>query len=315
MDAPPKSSKGSVSFLEDKKRVQLYTLFGFCVTILHTAIGTFALGNGKAFVWLNILMLGACVYLYNRRLANVHYVPLALILFLSIPWGCVTALYNYSKNYIAVDFYAQSRTYANITAKENAGTTMDAGMIAFDESAYVDTSRSTGYMDGKTTWCIAPVVSSPEQLYINFWVVGQNCCNSKGAFHCDSSGNGMVKAGVVIFDLPTWFGDNTRSRYRMARDKAIAQHGFTKVTHDVQYLRWSDDMAAISSTFYETALLYYFGYALLFTGIASLTGLVALYKEKNELAEEGKENFIKTLRTSTAMDDDDLLPSEDPFLS
>lgn len=105
-------------------------------------------------------------------------------------------------------FYQNARYYTNAFASQSAVEFGDAGMFLFERGeTAVDTTRHVAFMDhwSGTRYCVAPLIDDHMSNTdpINFWVVGQDCCDMK-SFHChdrdgySTSRNAQWKTALVV---------------------------------------------------------------------------------------------------------------------
>jgi len=159
-----------------------------------------------------------------------------------------------------VHFYQDSRYYTNVYASEPANNFMDAGIFRFENGeTVVDSNRHISYLDHSdgTRYCVAPVVDNKMENTdpINFWVVGQDCCDLK-YYHCHAQEGynqnlkNQIKTALVIphateispISWLTWLvkGAGQHDSYFEAIRMAHARLGMESAENAL-LLRWSGE--------------------------------------------------------------------------
>lgn len=155
-------------------------------------------------------------------------------------------------------YYEEGRTYTNVFASQPAVQFADAGVFLFEggETA-VDTTRHISFLDrwSGTRYCVAPVIDDKMSNTdpINFWVVGEDCCDMK-SFHCheldgySSFRKDVKKTALVIphaaeiapISWLAWLvhGAGQHEKYRMALNVAHSRLG-AEPAEGAFLLRWS----------------------------------------------------------------------------
>lgn len=111
---------------------------------------------------------------------------------------------------------------------------MDAGMIGFIKSAYLNITQSLGFKN-KDIYCVAPIVAGDSQLRTyDFWAVGVNCCSGRRPdFHCGEYDNPDAHSGFKLMS------DDQKPFFRLAVQQAEAFLAI-KVSHPV-FLTWMQE--------------------------------------------------------------------------
>jgi len=98
--------------------------------------------------------------------------------------------------------YSSMMRYTNVAPLQPALQFEDAGALQFTAGTTVDRTRAIGYrhIRSSQTLCVAPVVSAQMAPTDNivFFAVGVNCCGWRASFHCDDSGAGGARGGLIM---------------------------------------------------------------------------------------------------------------------
>jgi hypothetical protein len=130
--------------------------------------------------------------------------------------GGVCGAYIYCQYMVHFYGYRDLRISTNVLAVQRPEQFADVGMMLFSHSTRVDTSRSVGYRsfeDGGGLFCVAPIVDDSMSLSdpINFWAVGEDCCQARSHFECDDSDAPGVHSAVVLLNPDVYVAEALQS--------------------------------------------------------------------------------------------------------
>lgn len=188
--------------------VNIWTLvflppIGCTIILLFSLIGPFCGGVAQ---WLPfvLLFLGCAFFtflMYKRRytmevtLGGLCLV--GLIAGISVSGRASTRWLN--------EYYriTQGASYSQIWPSAPALSMADGTTFMFTNETKVDSSRTYGWLDSYslegTVYCVAPVSADPAQdLSIQFWVAGTNCCQARSSFACGGSTNPNARGAVRV---------------------------------------------------------------------------------------------------------------------
>jgi len=160
--------------------------------------------------------------------------------------GTYCGEWNYVHNTAQYCAISDGRYYSgNVRTDANAAEYEDAGKLRFEEGARVRVDLSVGFLQGGVNYCAAPIisgkcalaapsgqstdatagwwpqdganastsnVSAPQCVmevppHVDFWAVGEDCCDPRGRFACWSGpGQREARAGVVLRSVPSTSG-------------------------------------------------------------------------------------------------------------
>ncbi|CEL96214.1 unnamed protein product [Vitrella brassicaformis CCMP3155] len=169
--------------------------------------------------------------------------PLGALCLIAVVVSYYFGYINYKTNVRLFWNYNEAATYKNVLPSDKAEKFADAGRLYFNENASVDVEKAVGFVKGEV-WCVAPIIDLVETNLVNFWAVGQSCCDKTGGFHCDDSRNTTAKGGVVV--PPTL-------AYRKAIQKAEAFHDIVSADHPI-LIRWVKSPKSIVDGQYRNAV-------------------------------------------------------------
>lgn len=154
-------------------------------------------------------------------------VVFALCCWFALALGLFLGETNFRKYAFAYYSYEDLALYTNIDPARDKGTSyMDAGQVYFKESSIVLTSKAIAYQNAGI-YCAAPIVRQPIEVQgtsqavenvllpeagtIDFWAVGQDCCDTTGTnFRCGAVGKPFARSGLRMLR------DDVRPFYLMA---------------------------------------------------------------------------------------------------
>lgn len=113
------------------------------------------------------------------------------LLFLFVTFGIISIVTAgflgtmiYETDVAAVRIAAEGHHFTGINPVNDAKLFKGAGTIEFSPQAFVDDTRSRGFLSG-TIYCAAPIdITTAPIRAVQFWAVGKNCCHSRGGFKC-----------------------------------------------------------------------------------------------------------------------------------
>lgn len=191
--------------------------------------------------------------------------------------GTIVGIGVLCDNGALLHFYEDGRTYTNVLASAAAESFTDAGIFLFESGeTAVDTTRHVSFLDhwSGTKYCVAPVIDDKMSNTdaINFWVVGQDCCDMK-SFHCHELDGysrfkrDMKKTALVVphaaeitpISWLTWLvrGAGQHDKYHMAMKVAHARMG-AEPAPGALLLKWTlnapASVSALSERVWENEL-------------------------------------------------------------
>eukprot|EP00929_Paragymnodinium_shiwhaense_P026453 TRINITY_DN1573_c0_g1_i2.p1 TRINITY_DN1573_c0_g1~~TRINITY_DN1573_c0_g1_i2.p1 ORF type:complete len:315 (-),score=48.03 TRINITY_DN1573_c0_g1_i2:44-988(-) len=222
-----------------------------------------------------LIGLAACVAVSARPYSAFRLGKLnrkQAVLALSFWFAFLSSLYLGEQNFRSYAWpyysYQDLALYTNIDPSRDKGQSyMDAGQVYFKESATVLTSKAIAYQNAGI-YCVAPIVRQPienqgteqaaensillpEAGTIDFWAVGQDCCDSTGQnFKCGAIGKPFARSGLRMLR------DDVRPFYYMAVQEWNAWLGMPS-KHPL-FFHWVEDpitevdlyLAKTNSTFW-----------------------------------------------------------------
>lgn len=161
-------------------------------------------GNENAIWFLPTILFGlASVFTYQRYKAGRNAeVVLGVLCLVAIVLAVCVGVYARVTNINEYWRLGRGASYANVLPTELAGSKNDATTLEFTDSTRVDTVKTFGYLDGRSTsgtvYCVAPISSGdPSETRIQFWAAGTDCCYSRDDFHCGDATSTDSHGAVV----------------------------------------------------------------------------------------------------------------------
>jgi hypothetical protein len=212
---------------------------------------------------------------------------LGWLVFFAVVAGAAAGLFNeyaYSAYYHK---YVALNEYSNVLPTAPVTSVLDAGVLHFSSSSFLDTQRSTAFMSFTSpgiTFCVAPVLDATftSTDEVGIWAVGMNCCGKRASFYCDDADKGSTSAVVLLPAkevLPEWItnlgvANNHYADYMAAIKLASASFGVS-LANEIRFVHWKADTQAFVDAFYYQGLQFFFdasagGFVLLFVGVVLL---------------------------------------------
>lgn len=230
------ANKVKPQFFTFMQLVSLLAVPSFICVVTCTLFADF-FHTAHAFVFIFVTTgIATCLFAYYgdvRRQEQPYRSTMALWILAALVVATVAGSYAYFFYYSRYWSYRDSFSYANILPSEPAASYADAGKIIFAREARIDESKAMGYKDGKT-YCVAPILDDSDNLDVEFWAVGTDCCGARGSFSCDDAWDPKAKAGVVISHSDRF------TQYDLAVKQAVAAYGL-KSANEPLFVRWVVD--------------------------------------------------------------------------
>jgi len=252
-----------------------------------------------------VLMLAVFVTLVSALVLGLVSSPTKLPFGLLLLWSAIAGSYVGNNNFSQNAFYycsaSNHRAYHNVLPDAASAEYADAGTMHFGVMARLNSNKSVGFLVGGVNYCAAPIVAGtcmeqmvPDMLLLastsatarkyvarsaarhgdcvlptpsraEFWAVGTDCCDPRGAFRCDGAGDADAHSGVVLRDHRNGIiPDDTRRNYLKAVRAAAEVHDLPIPTAPM-LLRWGKNPTHIQNQFLGRA-----------TSVVVFTGFVAL---------------------------------------
>lgn len=172
---------------------------------------------------------------------------LALLSTFAIVTGALGGWFNFQWHMYSYWKYQDSREYHNVLPTEPAAAHADAGEITFSENSHIDSTKAVGFRAG-STYCVAPVMVAGQSSRVEFWAVGMDCCDERGAFTCDDAGvegNHAARGGIVVHD-DDLMSHSSFDYYRQAVRLSEAANDLAE-SSDPLFLRWVENPGSVQA--------------------------------------------------------------------
>lgn len=179
-----------------------------------------------------------------------HGTLLAMSNGMAVLFGAAFGYLVFSTIFFNYEATMNAATYGNVSPKQRGMGLMDAGRISFTSETWVDGSRSVGYTAAGGVYCVAPVIDSAIVGEIEYWAVGEDCCDMRGGFRCGDLNTpaGKQKPTIVdIFPAP---------EYIAAANLALAENDL-KSANGALFVRFVADTDAYLHESYVTGIAIY----------------------------------------------------------
>lgn len=155
---------------------------------------------------------------------------------------------RYSSFFFALE---SRRVYVNVLPEEPAQAHADASWLFFSQDTRLDLDLSLGYLHEGTIYCVAPVLGDHDLEAVQYWVVGEGCCDPRGGFKCDDAEDTSVKSGLVVLDVGPL--PSNIPEYRSAIEESEVAIGL-KSAKDPLFLKWVADPEATQNRYQRQAI-------------------------------------------------------------
>jgi len=218
------------------------------VFFLILSLFLFAYHDMRLLVW---VLVGLCVCLAGLFMTLGFYgrhpvfVAIGLMCLLSV--SLATAVGSWLHSHYLVRYWELEKgsVYKDVDPLTEPELTTDAGIITFVANAFVDDSRTLGFVADGGIFCVAPVAVPPYYSdKVNYWAVGTNCCQSRSGFDCGSSRELGTLSGVPELAGP---------RYSEAVAEAAAVYGLTS-SQGAQLLSFADNPQQVITEMWDDTL-------------------------------------------------------------
>ncbi|CAJ1363996.1 unnamed protein product [Effrenium voratum] len=169
----------------------------FAFTILLFAFATQEVGSLVWALWGGGILLAVLVLSmgWARRLTAQMLLGYFLLagLLAAVPVGDYVA-----ESFMEEFWRLKGGASYTLRASDPGASFLDATQLEFD-TAFIDATKSIGFMKAGHLHCVAPVLSESKQRRASFWVVGVDCCGKRGEFACLGSQE-AARSGIVLND-------------------------------------------------------------------------------------------------------------------
>lgn len=229
---------------------------------------------GGCLVWLPfvLLLLGFLVFLAQMsRLRNNGQVLLGLLCLVAVITGFVVAMFannRWLNNYRRIK---NGASYMEIWPASSAETYNDGTTFEFVAGAKIDSSRTYGYLDSYTNdgtvYCVAPVSADPAQnLKIQFWAVGTDCCLQRSTFSCGEAMDPDARGAVSL-------SDDHKSEFDDAVKGAETAFGLTP-NDDFKLVQWRRDPIKWTDNLWHSTQVLYLAFSGGYLLLSCIVGII-----------------------------------------
>lgn len=226
----------------------------FFANVAHTS-GVLMAAN----IYLVVAVITVAVFMQRqRRLSfNTFARKMLLLVVFALASSSAAGFIAFEKAYQHYWCLHERNSYVNVLATEPAAQFADAGKVVFADGTRIDSQRSLGYKDGKT-FCVAPVMDEQSGGAVEFWAVGNDCCQVRGSFWCDDAWNYKARAGVVYQDVTGQFMAAVRQAEAAFELAASAEPLLVRWVKEPERVEWNHRVignAILISCFLITTLI------------------------------------------------------------
>jgi hypothetical protein len=253
---PPKPLRKKNKFQRLVRAWEVRTsLLSWCIFTLTVCLLAFALEEFPALVWVLLtlcVMLSLLFVLLGITSSRNEHIATGLLCLASMGLAALIGLYvseEFMRDYWHLKDGAD---YQNVLPSQKGSSHADASEISFVRDAFVDTQRTVGWMNGGSTWCVAPVAGGGAySVAVEYWAVGENCCLSRSGFNCDDSADANAKKAWI----PASLSEKSQEveNYREAIKQAEKVYAI-KSQPGAILVRWLKDPGSLTSDLWTTAV-------------------------------------------------------------
>lgn len=138
--------------------------------------------------------------------------------------------------------------YKDVNPASDPKSTTGAGVITFLSDAFVDDSRTVGFVADGGIFCVAPVVMPPfYSNKVSFWAVGSDCCQQRSNFDCGAAREPGALQKSALAEPP-------QSRYSEAIAEAVSVYGLDH-QDGVQLVSFVNNPRAVITEMWDQSLI------------------------------------------------------------
>lgn len=194
--------------------------------------------------------------------------------------------------------YKEMRTYTNVGAAQSARAFGDGSMFLFTQDTRLDSSRAVGYESRWTGqhYCVAPIIDSTmtQADPINYWAVGENCCNPRAEFHCDDAKDPIARTALVLLQpedvvSPLMIWATTGSSYGKYINALKLEESayYTQAPDKLLLMRWTRNPIKLQNSFLWGALKLWLYVSLVYVPLVFIGGYILARVELPTMKKEG----------------------------
>jgi len=230
--------------------VTLTVVLPWLVFFLVMSLFLFAFHEVRVLTWAVVGLitgLAALFLVLGSVSGHVAFVAVGFLSFFSIAGAVGTGLWlngAYLDRYYELDAGLE---FKEVLPTADAKQTKGAAIIRFSAGSFVDDRRTLGFIADGGILCLAPVVTPGElSAQVQYWAVGEDCCEKRCNFDCGSSRDMGALSAVVERREPV---------HEKALAEAAAVYGLN-VTSSAQLVNFvGNPKAAIGELWDETLTL------------------------------------------------------------
>lgn len=218
------------------------------VFFLILSLFLFAYHDMRLVVW---VLVGLCVCLAGLFMTlgfcgrHSAFVAIGLMCLLSVSLATAVGSWLHSQYLVRYWELEKGSVYKDVDPSADPDLTTDAGIITFGANAFVDDSRTLGFLADGGIFCVAPVAVPPYYSdKVNYWAVGTGCCQTRSAFDCGPSRELGTLSGMP---------ELTEPRYSQAVAEAVAVYGLTN-SPGAQLLSFAENPQQVITEMWDETL-------------------------------------------------------------
>uniref|UniRef100_A0A7S2BEJ3 Uncharacterized protein n=1 Tax=Alexandrium andersonii TaxID=327968 RepID=A0A7S2BEJ3_9DINO len=241
---PPPLRKG-----QNTRPIDLFVtvLLPWLVFTLIVSLFVFAYEEFAPLVWALLVastLLALLFVAMGGAAGRAWHLTLGFLILASLGIAIPLGLYienGYMKEYWRLD---NGAVYRQVSPSDPGASHSDATVLEFMQGAFVDVQRSVGYMQGGTVYCVAPVSGRLAGASIQYWAVGNNCCEQRGNFLCDDVEDAGALSGLAVH------GDES---FKTAVRMAESVYDLSPSSTSPVLVKWTSDAGAYKDGLWTSA--------------------------------------------------------------
>lgn len=228
--------------------VLMLTIIPWSVFTLILGLLTFCMQEFAPVVCVVVIATGMlALSLLALGMASARHGTLGFLVLVAVSAGVLVghrADSNYMDEYWKLDAGAQ---YHQVSPAAAGASYLDAGLVEFLPQADVDLAKSLGMHHLGKLYCVAPVIDKGLRTTSvpHFWAVGEDCCETRGAFECGDLTQGGAHFGVAVAD--------ETGNFEKAAKMALSVYKLGMPTSPPLFVRWTADAKAYKGALWAGA--------------------------------------------------------------
>jgi len=206
--------------------------------------------------WAGALVAAGTSYDLQKRQGSPLYKLLTVTVLLSCIAGPLVGHHIFVTEMSSYWMHQAGVTYKDVVPSRSPDAYQDAGIIDFSASSNLDLRRILGFrpIGSTTTYCVAPIMDSPQSKDIQFFAADVDCCEPRRSFLCGDAAKPSARTGVVLPAHSSSYNAERWQHFYDAAAQAAQVYGWNLPQRPI-FVRWFEDAEAVQSELLHRGLV------------------------------------------------------------